>query len=56
MNMLEMKPFFTFLDEIREMGVMNMFMAPKVLQEEFGLSKSEAMNVFTAWTKTFGAE
>lgn len=54
--MMEFKVYFDFLNEIRDLGVMNMSMAPKVLQEEFGLSKPEAMDVFTAWTKTLGQE
>lgn len=53
---MEFKVYFDFLNEVREMGVMNMFMAPKVLQEEFGLSKPEAMEVFLAWTNQFNLE
>lgn len=56
MNMLRLKPMYEFLDDIRELGVINMFMAPKVLQEEFGLSKAEAFEVFEAWCKQFKGE
>ena len=53
---MSLKDYFRYLDSVRESGVINMFMAPKVLQEQFGLSKSEAMEVFTAWTKSFEDE
>ena len=37
---------FIFLDKLRESGTINMFGAPKVLEESFGLSKKEAREVF----------
>tara|TARA_R110000868_G_scaffold85896_4_gene241300 strand:- start:1574 stop:1981 length:408 start_codon:yes stop_codon:yes gene_type:complete len=46
---------FIFLDKLRESGTINMFGAPRVLEESFGLSKKEARNVFQAWTKAFEA-
>ena len=51
-----LKETFTFLDDLREGGSINMFGAPKVLQEAFGLSKAESFEVFTAWTKQFTEE
>jgi hypothetical protein len=51
-----LKEMFTFLDDLREGGSINMFGAPKVLQEAFGLSKAESFEVFTAWTKQFTEE
>lgn len=48
-----MKEMFTFLDDLRESGQINMFGAPKVLQEAFGISKAESFEVFKAWTETF---
>jgi hypothetical protein len=40
---------FIFLDKLRESGTINMFGAPKVLEESFGLSKKESIKVFQAW-------
>jgi len=45
--------FFIYLDILRESGLMNMFGAPKVLEEEFGLSRKMAIDVFQQWTKTY---
>jgi hypothetical protein len=42
---------FIFLDKLRDSGTMNMFGAPKVLEESFGLSKKEAREVFKAWAE-----
>ena len=44
---------FRFLDRLRESGSINMFGAPSVLKEEFGMSKAEATGVFVRWTKAF---
>ena len=49
----ENERFFIFLDILRESGLMNMFGAPKVLEEEFGLSRKMAIDVFQQWTKTY---
>ena len=46
---------FIFLDKLRESGKINMFGAPKVLEETFGLSKKESREVFQSWTKAFQA-
>jgi hypothetical protein len=43
---------FIFLDKLRDSGKINMFGAPKVLEESFGLSKKEAIQVFKAWSET----
>lgn len=51
-----LKEMFTFLDDLREGGSINMFGAPKVLQEAFGLTKAESFEVFTAWTEQFSNE
>lgn len=50
---MEEDDFFVFLDILRESGEINMFGAPRELQNEFGLSKQEARDVFTKWTETF---
>mgnify|MGYP001391715125 CR=1 FL=1 len=49
----ETEDFFVFLDILRDSGQMNMFGAPRELQNEFGLSKADARAVFTKWTETF---
>jgi len=49
----KMEQYFKFLDELRETGSINMFGAPAVLREEFGLSKAESYEVFKAWTEQF---
>ena len=41
------------LDDLRESGEINMFGAPRWLMDNYGLEKSEANEIFTAWTKTF---
>lgn len=51
--MKNLKSYFDFLDAVRESGAINMFMAPRVLQEEFGLSKAESFEIFKAWTEKF---
>jgi hypothetical protein len=50
---MSLKEYFAWLDSVRESGVINMFAAPKALQENFGLSKEEAMEIFVAWTETY---
>ena len=44
--------YFEFLNDLRESGTMNMMGAPRELQHEFGLDKTEARNVFQLWTET----
>lgn len=48
-----MEFWFGILDEIRESGSINMFAAPRFLQEEFGLTKQESRDIVSAWMKTF---
>ena len=48
-----LKEMFTFLDDLRESGEINMFGAPKVLQDAFGITKAESFEVFKAWTESF---
>jgi len=48
-----MEMYFEILNDLRESGTMNMFGAPKLLQETFELSKGEARKIFMAWTETF---
>ena len=41
------------LTELQESGVMNMFGAPRWLEETYGLPRQEAKKLFIAWTETF---
>ena len=49
----EDKPYFDFLVALRDSGATNMFGASPYLQDEFGLSKSEARKVLSKWMKSF---
>lgn len=42
-----------FLDDLREGGSINMFGAPAVLQQEFGLTKDQAIDIVKTWMKEF---
>lgn len=50
---LVMATYFEELDEIREMGIINMFAAPQYLHENYGLDKDVAKTIFLEWTKRF---
>ena len=47
---------FRFLDTLRESGQINMFGAPKVMEQHLGLSSQEAKDVWVAWTETYKEE
>jgi|TARA_B100001758_G_C17991207_1_gene393189 hypothetical protein len=51
----DVEEFFWVLDNIRESGKMNMFGAPKWLEENMDLTKEQAKQVFMAWSETFNA-
>lgn len=46
---------FTYLDELRESGVTNMYGAPSYVREEFGVGKREAMSLVSSWMRDFEA-
>lgn len=48
----EYEDYFPILDALRESGKINMFGAPRWLRDNFDLTREEASQVFTAWTKT----
>ncbi len=48
-----MEMYFEILDDLRESGEINMFGAPRVLQEMFDLSKFEARDIVSAWMEQF---
>jgi len=46
---------FLLIDEIQEMGTINMFETPRWLRENCGISKKESFHIFAKWieyTKT----
>ena len=45
--------YFEFLDDLRDSGTMNMMGAPRELQNEFGLNKIQAREIFGLWAKQF---
>ena len=48
-----MEEYFDYLDALRESGKVNIFGAPGYLQEQFGLSREQAKDVWLAWTMQF---
>jgi len=48
----EYEEYFPILDTLRDSGEINMFGAPRWLRDNFDLTREEASNIFTAWTKT----
>ncbi len=47
------KDMHTFLNDLRDSGVTNMFGAAPYLQDEFGLEKGEARQVLANWMQSF---
>ena len=47
----EKQELLEFLDELKESGSINMFGAPKVLQEFFDLDRITAVKIWEEWTK-----
>lgn len=45
--------YYTFLDELRESGVTNMFGAGPFLVKEFGVDKSLSHKILGDWMETF---
>ena len=43
---------FTYLEELRESGVTNMFGAGEYLEREFSLNNKEAKDVLISWMKS----
>ena len=41
------------LTAIRDSGIINMWGAPRYLQDEYGISKKKSIDVFSAWMLTF---
>jgi hypothetical protein len=45
--------YYFFLDALRQSGKINMFGAPKILEQNFGMTRKRALEIFKAWTKTY---
>ena len=41
--------YYFYLDALQDSGEINMFEAPRYLQDEFGITKAEAFVMFSAW-------
>ena len=52
--MVEKIEAYTYLDNLRESGVTNMFGAGSYMESEFGISKSEARELLTGWMEAYG--
>ena len=48
--------YYEYLDALRESGGVNMFGAGAYLQEQFGLSRSEARTILIAWMNQYSGE
>ena len=48
--------YYGYLDALRESGVVNMFGAGAYLEDQFGLSKSEARTILIAWMGQYSGE
>ena len=46
----------TFLDDLKELGLTNMFGAPAYLQDAFEIDKNEAQAITSYWMRTYGQE
>ena len=43
--------YFNILDNLRIGGTMNMFGAPRYLQDNFGMDRKDALDIFNKWVK-----
>ena len=41
--------YYVYLEALQESGKINMFEAPRLLQDNFELSKEESFAIFSAW-------
>jgi len=51
-----MNEYYGYLNALRDSGVVNMFGAGAYLQEQFGLSRSEARTILVAWMNQYSGE
>jgi hypothetical protein len=45
--------FFDFLYQVRKSGQINMFAAPSVMVDKFGITLKESREAFIRWTEEF---
>jgi len=51
MSQIDNKEWFPELDALQKSGVINMFGAPRWLQDNYGLDRASALSIFNAWVK-----
>ena len=49
----ETEEVFSYLDDLKESGVTNMFGARPYVEEEFGFSKVKSGHLLSKWMRTF---
>ena len=47
---------FSLLDAMQETGYTNMFNAPRILRDKFGISRKASYEIFSQWTANFSKE
>ena len=47
---------FALLDAMQETGYTNMFNAPRILRDKFGISRKASYEIFSQWTANFSKE
>lgn len=50
---VDTEDYFSYLDDLRDSGVTNMFGAAPYLQEEFGLDRNAARDILRQWMDSF---
>lgn len=45
----DLDKMYAFLDDLRDLGIVNMFAAPWYLQEEFGISDEDSVTIVKNW-------
>lgn len=48
-----MSDFFKYLDDLRDSGVINMWLAAGYLEKEFSISEQDAKNIHLDWIKSY---
>jgi len=51
-----MQQYFTYLVELRDSGVTNMWGAAPYLEAQFGLDRREARDILLAWMDSFNTK
>tara|TARA_B100000470_G_C19666022_1_gene335379 strand:- start:168 stop:350 length:183 start_codon:yes stop_codon:yes gene_type:complete len=47
----KIEEWFPKLDSLQASGAINMFGAPRWLQDNYGLDRTQALSIFNAWVK-----